>query len=155
MSTNNKETILNDKGQDFLHLYDAMNANIDSFVQKIKINELSVRAGSQKFNKDNEPILNSEGKPEFWDDKYYCTYSALELGGNHNAEITQKQYTSLQEGQVYFGSGCIKYIQYKDAYNSTPKVVFLDFVSERDYFVSQIATELHGKDVTAKGTKGK
>lgn len=149
------ETVIDQKGQDFLRIYDAMNVNADTFVQKIKVNELSVRAGTQKFDRNDEPILSKDGKPEYWDDKYYVTYTPVELGGSHSAEISQKQYEELQEGSVYFGSGCVKYVQYKDTYNTTPKIIFLEFVSERDYFVSQIASEMQGKDATAKSAKVK
>jgi hypothetical protein len=92
--------------------------------------------GKQKFDKDNNPVVNVFGEFERWDDSYVVTFVALNSGGEHTTRITQEQYLDLKEDEVYIASGKIEYRLYKDAYNSTPVVVFNKFVPAIDSFVT-------------------
>ena len=117
-------------------LYAALNQNSDLFEQKIKINKLKKLDGKERTDKDGNPIMNEFGEPVRWDDSYLATYVALNSGGEHTARITQEQYLSLVEGEVYVASGKIEYRLYKDSFNSVPTVVFTKFVSAADSFVT-------------------
>ena len=86
--------------------------------------------------KDNNPVVNEFGEFEKWDDSYVVTFVALNSGGEHTTRITQEQYLDLKEDEVYIASGKIEYRLYKDAYNSTPVVVFNKFVPAIDSFVT-------------------
>ncbi|WP_170000607.1 hypothetical protein [Campylobacter sp. RM9328] len=117
-------------------LYSALNQNSDIFEQKIKIIKLRKVDGKEKVDKDNNPVLNEYGEPLRWDDSYYLTYVALNSGGEHTTRISQEQYLSLVENEVYVATGKIEYRLYKDTYNSVPTIVFNKFTSAIDSFVT-------------------
>ena len=115
----------------YREIYQSLNQNTDYFEQKIKRIE-----GKQKLDKDNNPVVNEFGEFEKWDDSYVVAFVALNSGGEHTTRITQEQYLDLKEDEVYIASGKIEYRLYKDAYNSTPVVVFNKFVPAIDSFVT-------------------
>ena len=112
----------------YREIYQSLNQNTDYFEQKIKVLRVKRIEGKQKLDKDNNPIVNEFGEFERWDDSYVVTFVALNSGGEHTTRITQEQYLDLKEDEVYIASGKIEYRLYKDAYNSTPVVVFNKFV---------------------------
>ena len=120
----------------YREIYQALNQNTDYFEQKIKVLKVKKIEGKQKLDKDNNPIVNDFGEFERWDDSYVVTFIALNSGGEHTTRITQEQYLDLKEDEVYIASGKIDYRLYKDAYNSTPVVVFNKFVPAIDSFVT-------------------
>lgn len=120
----------------YREIYQSLNQNTDYFEQKIKVLRVKRIEGKQKLDKDNNPIVNEFGEFERWDDSYVVTFVALNSGGEHTTRITQEQYLDLKEDEVYVASGKIEYRLYKDAYNSTPVVVFNKFVPAIDSFVT-------------------
>lgn len=120
----------------YREIYQSLNQNADYFEQKIKVLKVKKIEGKQKLDKDNNPIVNEFGEFEKWDDSYVVTFVALNSGGEHTTRITQEQYLDLKEDEVYIASGKIEYRLYKDAYNSTPVVVFNKFVPAVDSFVT-------------------
>ena len=120
----------------YREIYQSLNQNTDYFEQKIKVFKVKKIEGKQKLDKDNNPIVNEFGEFERWDDSYVVTFIALNSGGEHTTRITQEQYLDLKEDEVYIASGKIEYRLYKDAYNSTPVVVFNKFVPAIDSFVT-------------------
>jgi len=120
----------------YREIYQSLNQNADYFEQKIKVLKVKKIEGKQKFDKDNNPVVNVFGEFERWDDSYVVTFVALNSGGEHTTRITQEQYLDLKEDEVYIASGKIEYRLYKDAYNSTPVVVFNKFVPAIDSFVT-------------------
>lgn len=120
----------------YREIYQSLNQNTDYFEQKIKVLRVKRIEGKQKLDKDNNPIVNEFGEFERWDDSYIVTFVALNSGGEHTTRITQEQYLDLKEDEVYVASGKIEYRLYKDAYNSTPVVVFNKFVPAIDSFVT-------------------
>ena len=120
----------------YREIYQSLNQNADYFEQKIKVLRVKRIEGKQKLDKDNNPIVNEFGEFEKWDDSYVVTFVALNSGGEHTTRITQEQYLDLKEDEVYIASGKIEYRLYKDAYNSTPVVVFNKFVPAIDSFVT-------------------
>lgn len=120
----------------YREIYQSLNQNTDYFEQKIKVLKVKKIEGKQKLDKDNNPIVNEFGEFERWDDSYVVTFIALNSGGEHTTRITQEQYLDLKEDEVYIASGKIEYRLYKDAYNSTPVVVFNKFVPAIDSFVT-------------------
>ncbi|WP_149723748.1 hypothetical protein [Campylobacter concisus] len=120
----------------YREIYQSLNQNTDYFEQKIKVLKVKKIEGKQKLDKDNNPIVNEFGEFERWDDSYVVTFIALNSGGEHTTRITQEQYLDLKEDEVYIASGKIDYRLYKDAYNSTPVVVFNKFVPAIDSFVT-------------------
>lgn len=120
----------------YREIYQSLNQNTDYFEQKIKVLRVKRIEGKQKLDKDNNPIVNEFGEFERWDDSYVITFVALNSGGEHTTRITQEQYLDLKEDEVYVASGKIEYRLYKDAYNSTPVVVFNKFVPAIDSFVT-------------------
>lgn len=120
----------------YREIYQSLNQNTDYFEQKIKVLRVKRIEGKQKLDKDNNPIVNEFGEFERWDDSYVVTFMALNSGGEHTTRITQEQYLDLKEDEVYVASGKIEYRLYKDAYNSTPVVVFNKFVPAIDSFVT-------------------
>ncbi|WP_107790741.1 hypothetical protein [Campylobacter concisus] len=120
----------------YREIYQSLNQNADYFEQKIKVLKVKKIEGKQKFDKDNKPVVNEFGEFERWDDSYVVTFVALNSGGEHTTRITQEQYLDLKEDEVYIASGKIEYRLYKDAYNSTPVVVFNKFVPAIDSFVT-------------------
>ena len=120
----------------YREIYQSLNQNTDYFEQKIKVLRVKRIEGKQKLDKDNNPIVNEFGEFEKWDDSYVVTFVALNSGGEHTTRITQEQYLDLKEDEVYIASGKIEYRLYKDAYNSTPVVVFNKFVPAVDSFVT-------------------
>lgn len=120
----------------YREIYQSLNQNTDYFEQKIKVLRVKRIEGKQKLDKDNNPIVNEFGEFERWDDSYVVTFVALNSGGEHTTRITQEQYLDLKEDEVYIASGKIEYRLYKDAYNSTPVVVFNKFVPAIDSFVT-------------------
>ena len=120
----------------YREIYQSLNQNADYFEQKIKVLRVKRIEGKQKLDKDNNPIVNEFGEFERWDDSYVATFVALNSGGEHTTRITQEQYLDLKEDEVYIASGKIEYRLYKDAYNSTPVVVFNKFVPAIDSFVT-------------------
>ena len=120
----------------YREIYQSLNQNSDYFEQKIKILQTKKMEGKQKLDKYNNPVINEFGEFEKWDDSYVATFVALNSGGAHTTRITQEQYLDLKEDEVYVASGQIEYRLYKDAYNSTPVVVFNKFVPAIDSFVT-------------------
>lgn len=120
----------------YREIYQSLNQNTDYFEQKIKVLKVKKIEGKQKLDKDNNPIVNEFGEFERWDDSYVATFMALNSGGEHTTRITQEQYLDLKENAVYVASGKIEYRLYKEAYNSTPVVVFNKFVPAIDSFVT-------------------
>jgi len=120
----------------YREIYQSLNQNTDYFEQKIKVFKVKKIEGKQKIDKDNNPVVNEFGEFEKWDDSYVVTFVALNSGGEHTTRITQEQYLDLKEDEVYIASGKIEYRLYKDAYNSTPVVVFNKFVPAIDSFVT-------------------
>ena len=120
----------------YREIYQSLNQNSDYFEQKIKVLKTKKIDGKQKLDKDNNPIINEFGEFEKWDDSYMITFAALNSGGEHSTRITQEQYLDLKEDEVYIASGKIEYRLYKDAYNSTPVIVFNKFVPAIDSFVT-------------------
>lgn len=120
----------------YREIYQSLNQNTDYFEQKIKVLRVKRIEGKQKLDKDNNPVVNEFGEFERWDDSYVVTFVALNSGGEHTTRITQEQYLDLKEDEVYVASGKIEYRLYKDAYNSTPVVVFNKFVPAIDSFVT-------------------
>ena len=120
----------------YREIYQSLNQNADYFEQKIKVIKTKKIEGEQKFDKDNNPVVNEFGEFEKWDDSYVVTFVALNSGGEHTTRITQEQYLDLKEDEVYVASGKIEYRLYKDAYNSTPVVVFNKFIPAIDSFVT-------------------
>lgn len=120
----------------YREIYQSLNQNTDYFEQKIKVFKVKKIEGKQKIDKDNNPVVNEFGEFEKWDDSYVVTFVALNSGGEHTTRITQEQYLDLKEDEVYIASGKIEYRLYKDAYNSTPVVVFDKFVPAIDSFVT-------------------
>lgn len=120
----------------YREIYQSLNQNTDYFEQKIKVLKVKRIEGKQKLDKDNKPVVNEFGEFEKWDDSYVVTFVALNSGGEHTTRITQEQYLDLKEDEVYIASGKIEYRLYKDAYNSTPVVVFNKFVPAIDSFVT-------------------
>ena len=120
----------------YREIYQSLNQNTDYFEQKIKVLRVKRIEGKQKLDKDNNPIVNEFGEFERWDDSYVVTFVALNSGGEHTTRITQEQYLDLKEDEVYVANGKIEYRLYKDAYNSTPVVVFSKFVPAIDSFVT-------------------
>lgn len=120
----------------YREIYQSLNQNTDYFEQKIKVLKVKRIEGKQKLDKDNNPVVNEFGEFERWDDSYVVTFVALNSGGEHTTRITQEQYLDLKEDEVYIASGKIEYRLYKDAYNSTPVVVFNKFVPAIDSFVT-------------------
>ena len=120
----------------YREIYQSLNQNADYFEQKIKVFKVKKIEGKQKIDKDNNPVVNEFGEFEKWDDSYVVTFVALNSGGEHTTRITQEQYLDLKEDEVYIASGKIEYRLYKDAYNSTPVVVFNKFVPAIDSFVT-------------------
>lgn len=120
----------------YREIYQSLNQNTDYFEQKIKVLRVKRIEGKQKLDKGNNPIVNEFGEFERWDDSYVVTFVALNSGGEHTTRITQEQYLDLKEDEVYVASGKIEYRLYKDAYNSTPVVVFNKFVPAIDSFVT-------------------
>ena len=120
----------------YREIYQSLNQNTDYFEQKIKVLRVKRIEGKQKLDKDNNPIVNEFGEFERWDDSYVVTFVALNSGGEHTTRITQEQYLNLIEDEVYIASGKIEYRLYKDAYNSTPVVVFNKFIPAIDSFVT-------------------
>ena len=120
----------------YREIYQSLNQNADYFEQKIKVLKVKKIEGKQKFDKDNNLVVNEFGEFERWDDSYVVTFVALNSGGEHTTRITQEQYLDLKEDEVYIASGKIEYRLYKDAYNSTPVVVFNKFVPAIDSFVT-------------------
>lgn len=120
----------------YREIYQSLNQNADYFEQKIKVLKVKKIEGKQKIDKDNNPVVNEFGEFEKWDDSYVVTFVALNSGGEHTTRITQEQYLDLKEDEVYIASGKIEYRLYKDAYNSTPVVVFNKFVPAIDSFVT-------------------
>ena len=122
----------------YREIYQSLNQNLDYFEQKIKVIKTKKIDGKQKLDKDNNPIINEFGEFEKWDDSYMITFVALNSGGEHSTRITQEQYLDLKEDEVYIASGKIEYRFYKDAYNSTPVIVFNKFVPAIDSFVTAL-----------------
>ena len=120
----------------YREIYQSLNQNLDYFEQKIKVLKTKKIDGKQKLDKDNNPIINEFGEFEKWDDSYMITFVALNSGGEHSTRITQEQYLDLKEDEVYIASGKIEYGLYKDAYNSTPVIIFNKFVPAIDSFVT-------------------
>ena len=120
----------------YREIYQSLNQNLDCFEQKIKVLKTKKIDGKQKLYKDNNPIVNELGEFEKWDDSYVLTFVALNSGGEHTTRITQEQYLDLKDDEVYIASGKIEYRIYKDAYNSTPVIVFNKFVPAIDSFVT-------------------
>lgn len=120
----------------YREIYQSLNQNTDYFEQKIKVLKVKRIEGKQKLDKDNNPVVNEFGEFERWDDSYVVTFVALNSGGEHTTRITQEQYLNLIEDEVYIASGKIEYRLYKDAYNSTPVVVFNKFIPAIDSFVT-------------------
>ena len=120
----------------YREIYQSLNQNTDYFEQKIKVLKVKRIEGKQKLDKDNNPVVNEFGEFEKWDDSYVVAFVALNSGGEHTTRITQEQYLDLKEDEVYIASGKIEYRLYKDAYNSTPVVVFNKFVPAIDSFVT-------------------
>ena len=120
----------------YREIYQSLNQNADYFEQKIKVLKVKKIEGKHKFDKANTPVVNEFGEFERWDDSYVVTFVALNSGGEHTTRITQEQYLDLKEDEVYIASGKIEYRLYKDAYNSTPVVVFNKFVPAIDSFVT-------------------
>lgn len=120
----------------YREIYQSLNQNADYFEQKIKVLKVKKIEGKQKIDKDNNPVVNEFGEFEKWDDSYVVNFVALNSGGEHTTRITQEQYLDLKEDEVYIASGKIEYRLYKDAYNSTPVVVFNKFVPAIDSFVT-------------------
>ena len=120
----------------YREIYQSLNQNTDYFEQKIKVLKVKRIEGKQKLDKDNNPVVNEFGEFERWDDSYIVTFVALNSGGEHTTRITQEQYLNLIEDEIYIASGKIEYRLYKDAYNSTPVVVFNKFVPAIDSFVT-------------------
>lgn len=120
----------------YREIYQSLNQNTDYFEQKIMVLKVKKIEGKQKIDKDNNPVVNEFGEFEKWDDSYVATFVALNSGGEHTTRITQEQYLDLKENEVYIASGKIEYRLYKDAYNSTPVVVFNKFVPAIDSFVT-------------------
>ena len=117
-------------------MFRALNANLDTFSQKIMVSKLKIQKGNERVDKDGKPVTNEFGEPVRWDDSYLVTYSALNGGGEHTTRVSQAQFMELAEGGVYLASGKIVYKLYKDAYNTTPTVEFTKFENYEEIFVA-------------------
>lgn len=122
--------------QKALEIYNALNQNQDQFSQKIKVLKLKHQPGNERKDKDGNVLVNEFGEPVRWDDSYHLTYVALNSGGEHTTRITQSQYLSLKENEIYIASGKVDYRLYKDSFNSVPVVVFNSFALASELFVT-------------------
>ena len=132
-------------------MFRALNANLDTFSQKIMVSKLKIQEGNERVDKDGKPVTNEFGEPVCWDDSYLVTYSALNGGGEHTTRVSQAQFMELAEGGVYLASGKIVYKLYKDAYNTTPTIEFTKFENYEEIFVAELAKlQLHNNGASAQ-----
>ena len=132
-------------------MFRALNANLDTFSQKIMGSKLKIQEGNERVDKDGKPVTNEFGEPVCWDDSYLVTYSALNGGGEHTTRVSQAQFMELAEGGVYLASGKIVYKLYKDAYNTTPTIEFTKFENYEEIFVAELAKlQLHNNGASAQ-----
>ncbi|AQW85537.1 hypothetical protein CPIN18020_0293 [Campylobacter pinnipediorum subsp. caledonicus] len=131
------EALLNtEKEQEIKNIWNALNQNNDLFEQKIKVTGLKLQEGKEKIDKDGNILTDEFGEPQKWDNTYRLSYVSLNSGGEHSTRITQEQYLNLKLDEVYIASGSIKYVLYKDTYNTTPTVVFEKFTPASELFVT-------------------
>lgn len=117
-------------------VYRLLNQGSDTLQQRIRVKKLKHIPGNVKKDKDGNEIVNDFGEAERWDDAYALTYVAMNSGGEHTTRITQAQFASLSEGEIYVADGKIEYRLYKDNFNTTPVIVFDKFTPAIDLFVT-------------------
>lgn len=134
-----KDALLTPDEEKLLNLYDAMNSNVDTFIQKIRVTQKKILEGKERLDKDGKPVLNEFGEILKWDDRFMITFVSLVTGGSHSVSVAQPLFAELETGETYIANGNVEYKTYKDDYNSTPIIVFNEFVNQRDFLIKSLA----------------